>query len=376
MMKRRDFVLRSVVGSGVLLSPLVRAQIRPCPLPSLGVDGGTTTTTSCSTSDSALATAVRAMPARSWARMSPAPASLGSVLGVGEHNGDMLAYMNQGAWNPIAKAIEIIGQDHGWGNMRHVRYDEATNSFVFVGNIGTPEGHGYDHTEVNPFNGDIYYKAYTYGTGGKLWRKPFGGGWDSQFQTVPIHQQVGIGCCWWKGPMSPKIGAQGAFMLADGDFGAIAGYDPVANSWFTITSVPPVSAGYHGVMAYSAVHNCAVWGGGNAQPRRVFRVNANRTVSELASAPGNCELGIYAGGLCCDPTSGNFLVLSGGNLFELNPTGGGTWTQLSGSSVPPSEVNDPASTEDMIMCELPDHGVIAVISMSGSAGNMYLYRHA
>ena len=105
-------------------------------------------------------------------------------------------------------------------------------------------------------------------------------------------------------------------------------------------------------------------------------MNSDRTLVELASAPANCLVGIYRGGLVCDPVTGNFLVLSGGALFELNPTGSGTWRQMTGSRIPPAAVNDPAATENSIMSELPDHGAVAVISMNGTSGNMYLYKHA
>lgn len=373
-MKRRDFVLGSMAGTGVLLSPAVLAQARPCPIPAFGVEGGTSTTAGCSQSGSALAAAVRAMTPGSWAAMSPVPSGLSAALGAGSSTGNMIPYCNAGTWNPVSKRIEILGQDHGWGNMRHVQYDEATNSFNFVGNIGTSEGHGYDHYNVNPTNGDLYYKEYAYGTGGRLWRKPYGGSWNPSFSTVPIHQQVGIGTCWWTGSMTPAIGNQGVFMLMDSDFGTFAAYDPVAGTWFTFGNAN-VTPGYHSVGAYSAVHNCAVFGGGTGGGRRIWRVNSDRTFTELANCPSNCQIGIYQGGLVCDPVSGKFLVLSGGNLFQLDPTGSGTWTQLTGARVPPAAVNNPTATESMLMCELPDHGAIAVVSMSTASGNMYLYRH-
>lgn len=374
-MKRRDFVLGSVAGAGALLSTAVRAQSLPCPVSALGVEGGTSTPGGCSQSGSALADAVRNMAPGSWAAMSPAPSNLGSTLGQGGSMGNMIPYCNAGSWNPVSKCIEILGQDHGWGNMRHVQFDEATNAFNFVGNIGTSEGHGYDHYEVNPFNGDLYYKPYFYGTGGSLWRKANGSGsWARNVSTVPTWQQVALGSCWWKGSLTGG-GTQGAFLIFNCQYGNVVGYNPVSGTWFD-QSGPSISSTYHSVMAYSAVKNVAVFGGGNGMTRRVWRMNSSRTIVELANAPSNCGVGIYAGGLCCDPVTGNFLVLSGGNLFQLNPDGSGTWTQQTGSRVPPGAVNNPAAGQNIIMCELPEHGAIAVVSMNGDSGNMYLYRHA
>jgi hypothetical protein len=308
-----------------------------------------------------------------WKAM--APANISSTLGQGTSTGNMIPYCNAGSWNPVSKRIEILGQDHGWGNMRHVQYDEASNAFLFAGNIGTDSGHGYDHYEVNPFTGDLFYKPYQYGTGGSIWRRSnSSGAWNRGLSTVPTFQQVALGTCWWKGPLTGG-GAQGAFLIYSSAFGNVVGYNPVSNTWFDQAG-PPISDTYHSVMAYSESKNVAVFGGGNAMPRRLWRMDSSRNIVELSAPPSGCSIGIYKGGLCCDPATGNFLVLSGGNLFQLDASGSGTWTQLTGSRVPPSEVNNPTATENMIMCELPDHGAIAVISMNVNSGNMYLYRHA
>lgn len=376
-MQRRDFMLGSAASAGMIVSVAVRAQSRPCPMPILEVDGGGAATTSCSRSNSALSALVASMAPGTWAPMSPAPANLVSTLGVGSVEGNMIPYCNASPWNPVSKCIEIVGQDHNWGTLRHVRYDEAANAFGYAGGQSESISHGYDHTEVNPFTGDLYYKSYAYGTAGKIWRKSAGSSsWNTALTTVPEFQQVALGTCWWKGTLNGG-GAQGALLIYNTQTGNIVGYNPIGGSWFA-QSAAPASGSYHAVMAYSAVKNVAVFGGGGGgHGRRIWKLTANRTVTELANAPGNCQLGIYQGGLCCDPVTGDFLVLSGGALFALNPDGGGTWTQQSGTRVPPGAVSDPAAVESMVMCELPDHGAVAVISMNGSSnGNMYIYRHA
>jgi len=287
----------------------------------------------------------------------------------------MIVYCNAGTWNPISKRIEVIAQYHGWGNMRYVRYDAATNAWSFVNNIGTADGHGYDHYEVNPTNGDIYYRAYGYGTGQRIWRFQYGGpSWDNNLSTIPIHLQVATGTCWWTGSMTPAHGGQGIFLICDGDFNNVAGYDPVGDSWFTSSGPSLSGSGYHTVMAYSPIHNCAVWGGGSGAPRQAWRVNSDRTITGLTSCPANCSIGIYKGLFSCDPVSGNFLCLSGGNLFELDPTGSGTWTQLTGSRVPPAVFG--SSGYHMIACEIPEHGVTAYIRQATDTGWFYLYKHA
>lgn len=326
----------------------------------------------------ALGQRIAGMSAGTWATMSPVPSGIVPAICVGGSMGNMIPFCNAGSWNPISRRIEILGQDHGWGNIRHVQYDEATNAFSFVSNIGTSEGHGYDHYEVNPTNGDLYWKNYAYGNGGSIGRKPYGGSWTLNFSTVPTFQQVAGGSCWWTGAFT-GVGAQGAFLIynTQGD-GDIAIYNASSGAWLSgINNAAPGVNSYHGVMAYSAVKNCAVYGGANTQTNRAYRLNSDRTITNMPNTPSGCSIGIYAGCLACDPVTGNFLVLSGGNLFELNPTGAGTWSQLTGSRVPPAGVNNPSAGANVLWVELPDHGALATISASGGgSAAMHLYKHA
>jgi hypothetical protein len=323
---------------------------------------------------SALAGVASGMSAGTWAQMTPVPSNMNSTILVGSVTGNMIPYCNSATWNPFSKRVHILGEDHNWGTMREVVYDVASNSFSFVGDFAPGIGHGYDHYEVNPFNGDLYYKAYHYGTGGQLWRKPYGGSWNSSFQTIPAFQQVALGCCWWSGTLTGG-GTQGAFLIYNQQDGNVLGYNPVGNTWFTQAAAP--AGQYHGVMAYSPTKNVAVFGGGNGMERRIWKMTSTRTVTELTSTPTGCQIGIYAGGLVCDPVTGDFLVLSGGYIWLLNPDGSGTWTQQTGSRIPPAAVNDPLANENMMILPFPEHGVIGVLSANGSSStNLYLYKHA
>lgn len=78
-----------------------------------------------------------------------------------------------------------------------------------------------------------------------------------------------------------------------------------------------------------------------------------------------------------DPVSGNFLVLSQGNLFELNPTGSGSWTRLSSSRVPPSAVGNPTAPAGVCCTPIPELGVVACITQtSATGGSFFLCKHA
>ena len=70
-------------------------------------------------------------------------------------------------------------------------------------------------------------------------------------------------------------------------------------------------------------------------------------------------------------------MLSQGSLFELNPSGSGTWTKLSGSRVPPSAVGNPTAPHGVTCTPIKDYGVTAYITQTGrSGGTFYLYKHA
>lgn len=347
---------------------------------------------------SALSTAVASMAPGSWAQLSAGNQS--ATLGVGDSTGSMLPYTNSMPWNPLKRRIEILARDHNDGaitlGIRHAAYDEATNSFISHGRYPEfPIGHGYDHTEVNPYTGDLYHKYYgSVGNGPlRIYKQMFGQTAWTQPPTINAGQNIIFGTCWWAGPFTGGggLGTQGGLAIFSSGAsngratdGFIGIYDPVRNSWpFQSSSMAPFygsGANYNAVMAYSRNKNVAVYGGGNVAPQKVWKLSANGAASALTDAPSNVSVGIHQGVLVEDPVSGNFLLLSKGNLYELNPDGAGTWTQQSGSRVPPSGVGIPAESGGnnfLFGTPLPDHGAIAFVRQSNAGnGAFWLYRHA
>jgi hypothetical protein len=76
--------------------------------------------------------------------------------------------------------------------------------------------------------------------------------------------------------------------------------------------------------------------------------------------------------------TGKFLLLSNGQLWELNPVGAGTWTLQTGLRTPPPGVRNPTQMgQGMALTSIPEYGVIAAISqIAGSGGTFFLYKHA
>jgi hypothetical protein len=309
----------------------------------------------------------------------------------------MIHYCNKMPWNPKSKVIEILAMDHNWGSVRFAKYDEASNQFVLVTNdvgFGSSTQHGYDHNVVNPYTGDLYSRRST-GTGAttvSVSKKSLAS--LSSFSSLPAlptgYSQIAIGACWWTGSFA-GAGAQGCLVLfnsgdsfAKATDGQIGAYDPLTNVWFfNKHGMAPFYAtkgeGYHSVMEYSSVKNVAVYGGGNDRPNLLWRLNADGTFIAMPNVPTGKAVGVQGGNLACDPVTGNFLLLSAGQLWELNPSGAGSWLQLSGSRSPPGAVGipGPGNPEGVVSCALPEHGVVAYITQSsGSGGTFYLYKHA
>lgn len=360
-----------------------------------------TTVAVLSAASSTLSRVVASMAPGTWAQMSVRNQS--AVLGIGDNTGTVLPYTNAMPWNSQKRRIEILARDHQDGavglGIRHASYDEATDSFVSHGRYPEfPRGHGYDHTEVNPFTGDLYHRPYgSYSDApARVYKQALGGtGW-ALVPSIRVRDGITCGTCWWSGPFTggSGLGAQGGFVVYTAAFsrntasdGEIAIFDPVSNSWiFHATGVAPFQPdGYHESMAYSRAKNVAVYGGTNPSPRRIWKMISTGATSVLTDVPSSAAgVGVHKGILVDDPVTGNFLLLSrtsgGPALFELNPDGAGTWTLQTGTRVPPSSVGSPGNTgpNNCVMgVPLPDHGVVAFIRQSGSAnGAFWLYRHA
>lgn len=342
------------------------------------------------TAPTALETRFAGMASGTWEQHTTVTGQ-NAALGVGPTSGSAIHYCNQMPWNPIRKAIEIIAMDHNAGAQRYMRYDALTDAFVTVSaddGVGTATRHGYGHNTVNPATGDVYHRLAEYdfeGSGLLVYKVAYPGDTLAAMARVDklFYMQNGIASCWWTGSFTGG-GAQGTLIIYNsGDSnvppgssndGGIYCYDPVANSWFYTSRGKTPFYGdtsdqtYHSVMAYSSIKNCAVMGGGNANNKKLWRLNSDRTTTAMPDAPSGCTIGVQAGILCENPVNGNFLVLSNNNLYELNPSGSGSWTTLTGGSVPPSGLNPTGGANGVTCTPIPAYRGIVYIQQTGSTG--------
>jgi hypothetical protein len=166
--------------------------------------------------------------------------------------------------------------------------------------------------------------------------------------------------------------------------GQLTAFDPLSNSWFysALGRAPfygTSGSTYHEVADYSPGKNVMVYGGGNDAPTRLWRLDASGNVSPLTNTPAGTAVGVQGGTLVLEPQSGNFLLLSNAELWELNPDGAGTWAAQVGTRAPPSGLGSPGPglTRDGIQaCAIPEYGVVAFIKQTSSTGGaFFLYKH-
>lgn len=326
-----------------------------------------------------------------WAQLTVS--NQNALLGVGSSTGSILHYCNAVPWNPVSRCIEIIARDAQYPNMRHVRYDDASSQFMLVAdNTGIAGiGHGYDHNVVNPFTGDLYHRRYSVNSGAiQTSRKTLGAPSFASIPTVASPTETAtIGVCWWSGSFVGG-GSQGSLVMfnagnsvTSANDGQIVAFNPLTNAWFyNQTGKAPFfgsGATYNTVLEYSPSKNVAVYGGGNVAPNRLWRLNSDGSFIAMPNTPAGKTVGMQRGQFINDPVTGNFLLLSAGELWELDPGGTGTWTQQTGSRTPPAGVGipNPPTLDGLICCSIPDYGVVAFIKQTSSVGGrFYLYKHA
>jgi hypothetical protein len=370
-----------LVAPAIIQSPR-RRQPAPPPAPPIG-------------DNNLLANTAAAMSVGTWQQISVS--NQVTILGLASNpippggGGQSAQFCNLMPWNHFTKSIDMTICDHyGTGNpLQFVRYLAATNQFEQTLGAGATGiggiGHGYNDSAINPNNGDYYRRAQ--GTGETLYRKTLAQSSWSSLTTIPALQNFGQCMFWWSGSFTggSGLGAQGGLVTVSTRVapGTISVYRPDTASW--IMSDVAVASGYGDSYQlcgdYSAVKNIALFGGGsgnNSPAQKVFRLNANGTATAMPNVPAGKSIDCVTGKLWCDPVSGNGLMLSAGELWQLNPDGSGSWTQQTGGRAPPAGVPVPQTNVGVIVCPIAPYGVTAVISMSGSSGpgTFYLYKHA
>lgn len=302
----------------------------------------------------------------------------------GSHSGNIMPFAFSGNWDSEHRQMHFQGSDHGETIPKHVIYDADSNNF----SLGVTSGlelwnyHGFDQQAIDPVTNRLYWRV----SSNRTFILNYG---DSSWSEAPTWNatkgiNVALGTHFWSGSMTGTT-AGAYFVYNSCTNGQVLIFNPITNTWISngddIVGFGGVDT-YQCFADYSAVYNCGWFGGGGStNGKKNWRLNADRTVTALADAPR--LLGVQFGNVVCDPVSGNFLVISNSNgtelpgkFYEFNPTGTGTWTDLTAISPVPSSVGFFGDQEEAFSFPISNYGVVAYLNAhSNPTLNFWLYKH-
>lgn len=315
---------------------------------------------------SPLSDAAAALAAGEWIELTTADAT---ALGFGPHTGNAIPYSQSAAWDPVTDTLHYIGKDHGPGNMFYFRFSAETNTWTNMGESPFA-GHGYEHTAIDVAGRRLYHRVYSLGAGPES-RRILGTAVDGATSWTEIepfpetYAQVAIAIL--------HVPDLGLVVYNCGEENGMIGIMDSSGSWRAIRGFGG-SSRYSCFAEYSPALDVVVLGGGGGDDRRVWRMDRDGTVVELATSP--LSLGTsYAGSghqanVAADPNSGELLAIGEGQFWSLDPRDGGTWRRLPDPSVEGIHAND------MISAPITDHGVVYFLACQIGNCRSYLYRHA
>ena len=306
------------------------------------------------------------------------PAAAGILAALTDPTGFwLIAEMNDIGFDPVRRKAHLVAKRQGSPGFfyRHSYYDEFAHAWTAVGNVLDSPGHGYDGQAIHPTTGQIAWVPYFQS---RIWLQNADdlGNW-SQTTDWPVapdgNPAPGFTC--WYGTLTGVTA--GAYIVFTGAHLSI--YDIAAAGWDTTLTVSGGITSYTMVANYQPNGNFMLFGGGNSQPRKLWRLNSDLSIDAMTDAPVNFGVQVPAAGVngyfIPDPLSSKFiLVNSAGTTYELDPNGNGglgTWTLL-----PNAPVNVYSSSRASVFWPDPNNGVIvnANIGSAGQTPTMYLYK--
>lgn len=283
----------------------------------------------------------------------------------------ILNYADKGQWNPNTREIEFLGKGH-MAEHKHISYSEASNRWVTRTRPGWACGvaancygiiHGYEHSAMNPANGDMYARIASSGTVYKWTRATQT--W-SQLPSGPV-LEVAIAIEYF-----PEMGGL-LYVGTRNGAGEVHLYRESTGTWTQLASGLAMGP-YHNVASYNPVHKIVVFGGGNGSTQ-LYKIDASGKVAAIANAP--VGVGILQSVFTVDPASGRQLLFgSGGGFYEYDVSAN-RWTALSTAGVPLFRTDDPNRIWMRVAVPLSTYGVVAFLVEGGNADTrVLLYRHA
>jgi MYXO-CTERM domain-containing protein len=314
---------------------------------------------------SALSDLAAAMNEGTWAELSTDPIA---ILGQGAHSGNVLPYAQSALWDPVEQTLHYVGSDHNFPYTYFV-YSAEQDAWAELGTMPMSSSHAYDHLSLDVIGRRVFVREYGIGDARSIFMGPMGDPDNFVVHTEfpPAYAQVAIATAYL-----PGVGL--AVYNCGEPGGQLAILDEATDAWTADIRGFGGDSTYHCFAEYSEQLGVLIFGGGNANPRSLFRLDGN-TVTVLPEPP--VDLGVQRGNVTADPNSGHFLVLGYGQFYAFDPMGQGTWSLLEGDAVPPSFITSPGAPElqGMVSGAITDHGVNIYLACQTSECRAFLYRH-
>ncbi len=292
-----------------------------------------------------------------------------SILDPG--SGDVLQWSSSGAWDSVRREVRFIGKGAEF-RFHQLTYDEASNQWALdrpdrmPPDLGDRFGHGYDHTTVNPTNGDSYFRPFD----DKRIRRWDGSTWSA---LPPLEGQTqSLGSISW----FPGLG----LTYVDNLQLSIQ----TGSGWTTLAD--PADTGIHAVSEFNPASNTLIYGGGNVGTR-MARLNADKTVTDIATPPFNLGAQANEGSVLVSDPSGPFFIawkkLS--SLWTQYDVGKDRWSPLTVNSTSgdaPADGTPPlwskGDGDSTIGISLSTYGVIMFVQKADAHNrpSVWLYRHS
>ena len=276
--------------------------------------------------------------------------------------GDTLVVANssEAKWNSETAELLFVGGD-GNDASRLVRYRAAEDTWFataipLLADLADP-GETYAYLALDEERQRLYHGHRTYDLGAEAvdsrMRLP-----DARFANDAYDYVPGFG-------LAAYQGGRLSVLAEDREF------------WQTVATVEAVEALWP-VMVHAPRHERLVFGGGIADPRRLWTMDPSQSVAELPAAPmvtGIASAGDEYARMTIEPRSGDLLVIdTDRSLWVLDPSGGGAdWSQVTADL---SDQLDPQSR--VVLAPLDTYGVVLLLGTSYDEPpweRAWIYRH-
>lgn len=294
---------------------------------------------------------------------------------VNQQDGNTLTmWGNTGSWDSINQKIYFIGKRNSSNPHRMMVYTESTNTWTTDNSIhasltSNQSGHAYDGNAIDPATGDIYFRRYE--DSGHCDDTVFKWTRSTDTWSILANTSNRIHCCealeWWPG--------RG---LVFSDVYSVEIYG--GSSWSEIIDDDGTLSGigYHSFGEVQPTADIYVFGGGNDGSTKLYRLEADNTLTTLGAAPfglGNHETS--QGILVYDPGSSYYIAWDQADAWRQFDGANDSWsvlTECSGDGSTACTGTPNLTEQTSVAVPISTYGVIAFFG--GSSNDVWLYKHS